>query len=112
MQSKKLSSLGMPTFFGKGSHESKGVTYRYLVMERFGKDVWSLFTEAGKSFQPATVFQLGLQMVKWYISLYLNLLIVWIYCFQEILPLATSDKIACSRTGLFYWIIQFILPHK
>ncbi|KAJ8715317.1 hypothetical protein PYW08_005298 [Mythimna loreyi] len=63
MQSKKLTSLGMPTYFGKGSHESKGVTYRYLVMERFGKDVWSLFTEAGKSFQPATVFQLGLQML-------------------------------------------------
>lgn len=64
MQSKKLTSLGMPTYFGKGSHESNGVTYRYLVMERFGKDVWSLFTEAGKSFQPATVFQLGVQMVK------------------------------------------------
>ncbi|PZC77484.1 hypothetical protein B5X24_HaOG203362 [Helicoverpa armigera] len=63
MQSKKLSSLGMPTFFGKGSHECNGMTYRYLVMERFGKDVWSLFTEAGKSFQPATVFQLGLQML-------------------------------------------------
>lgn len=63
MQSRKLTSLGMPTYFGKGSHECNGVTYRYLVMERFGKDVWSLFTEAGKSFPPATVFQLGLQML-------------------------------------------------
>lgn len=64
MQSKKLSSLGMPTFFGKGSHESNGVTYRYLVLEKFGKDVWSLFYDNGKSFQTATVFQLGIQMVR------------------------------------------------
>ncbi|CAH0588801.1 unnamed protein product [Chrysodeixis includens] len=63
MQSKKLTSLGMPTFFGKGSHECNGVTYRYLVMERFGKDVWSLFNDSGKSFHSATVFQLGLQML-------------------------------------------------
>lgn len=41
-------------------------------MERFGKDVWSLFAEAGKSFPPATVFQLGLQMVRIYIYIFLS----------------------------------------
>lgn len=63
MQSKKLSSLGMPLYFGNGSHDYKGEKYRYLVLERYGKDVWTLFKDAGRSFSKATVFQLGLQMV-------------------------------------------------
>lgn len=63
MKSRKLTSLGMPLYFGRGTHEYKGVTYRYLVLEKYGKDVWSLFTNSGKSFQPTIVFQLGLQML-------------------------------------------------
>ncbi|CAB3230402.1 unnamed protein product [Arctia plantaginis] len=63
IKSKKLSSLGMPLYFGRGTHECKGVTYRYLVLEKYGKDVWSLFNNAGKSFLPTTVFQLGIQML-------------------------------------------------
>ncbi|KAJ2940374.1 hypothetical protein O0L34_g51 [Tuta absoluta] len=63
MKSKKLSSLGMPTYFGNGSHEYKGEKYRYLVLERYGKDLWTIFKENGRSFPVATVFQLGLQML-------------------------------------------------
>ncbi|XP_049876347.1 nucleosomal histone kinase 1-like isoform X2 [Pectinophora gossypiella] len=63
MKSKKLSSLGMPTYFGNGSHDYKGEKYRYLVLERYGKDLWSLFKECGRSFPTTTVFQLGLQML-------------------------------------------------
>ncbi|XP_075980563.1 serine/threonine-protein kinase VRK1-like [Anticarsia gemmatalis] len=63
MKSKKLSNLGMPIYYGKGTHACKGTSYRYLVLEKYGKDVWSLFNNAGKRFQPATVFQLGLQML-------------------------------------------------
>ncbi|XP_047535666.1 serine/threonine-protein kinase VRK1 [Vanessa atalanta] len=63
MKAKKLTTLGMPSFYGNGSHEYKGEKYRYLVLERYGKDVWSLFKEAGRCFPPATVFQLGLQML-------------------------------------------------
>lgn len=63
MKTKKLNSLGMPTYFGNGSHEYKGEKYRYLVLERYGKDVWSLFKDCGRSFPSATVFQLGLQML-------------------------------------------------
>lgn len=67
MKSKKLSSLGMPTYFGNGSHEYRGEKYRYLVLERYGKDLWNLFKENGRTFPPATVFQIGLQMVRSYI---------------------------------------------
>ncbi|XP_030022580.2 serine/threonine-protein kinase VRK1 [Manduca sexta] len=63
MQSKKLSSLGMPTYFGNGSHDFQGEKYRYLVLERYGKDVWTLFNECNRSFPTTTVFQLGLQML-------------------------------------------------
>lgn len=64
MKAKKLTSLGMPSYYGNGSHDYKGEKYRYLVLERYGKDVWSLFKDSGRSFQPGTVFQLGLQMVS------------------------------------------------
>ncbi|XP_028171803.1 serine/threonine-protein kinase VRK1-like [Ostrinia furnacalis] len=64
MKAKKLSSLGMPSYYGNGSHEYKGEKYRYLVLERYGKDVWSIFKESGRSFPPATVFLLGLQMLE------------------------------------------------
>ncbi|XP_063536948.1 serine/threonine-protein kinase VRK1-like [Cydia strobilella] len=63
MKSKKLSSLGMPSYYGSGSHDYKGEKYRYLVLERYGKDLWSLFTDSGRSFPAPTVFQIGLQML-------------------------------------------------
>ncbi|XP_045537179.1 serine/threonine-protein kinase VRK1 [Papilio machaon] len=63
MQSKKLSTLGMPSYYGNGSHDFKGEKYRYLVLERYGKDLWSLFKESGRSFPVPTVFQIGLQML-------------------------------------------------
>ncbi|KAJ0174419.1 hypothetical protein K1T71_009527 [Dendrolimus kikuchii] len=63
MKSNNLSSLGMPTYFGNGSHEYNGEKYRYLVLERYGKDLWTIFKECGRSFPPVTVFQLGLQML-------------------------------------------------
>ncbi|KAL4705999.1 hypothetical protein ACJJTC_005685 [Scirpophaga incertulas] len=63
MKAKKLSSLGMPSYYGNGSHEYKGEKYRYLVLERYGKDVWSIFKENNRLFPPTTVFQLGLQML-------------------------------------------------
>ncbi|CAG9564435.1 unnamed protein product [Danaus chrysippus] len=63
MKGRKLSSFGMPSYYGNGSHEYRGEKYRYLVLERYGKDVWSLFKDCGRSFTPSTVFQLGLQML-------------------------------------------------
>ncbi|CAK1587311.1 unnamed protein product [Parnassius mnemosyne] len=63
MKTKKLSTFGMPSYYGNGSHDFKGEKYRYLVLERYGKDLWSLFKECGRSFPAATVFQIGLQML-------------------------------------------------
>ncbi|XP_047521693.1 serine/threonine-protein kinase VRK1-like [Pieris napi] len=63
MKEKKLSTFGMPSYYGNGSHTFKGEKYRYLVLERYGKDVWSIFKDSARSFPPTTVFQIGLQML-------------------------------------------------
>ncbi|CAK1555499.1 unnamed protein product [Leptosia nina] len=63
MKEKKLSTFGMPSYYGNGSHNFKGEKYRYLVLERYGKDLWSLFKDSARSFPSATVFQIGLQML-------------------------------------------------
>lgn len=54
----------MPAFIGSGSHECNGTKYRFVVMERFGRDIWSIFLENGKKFPGSTVFSLGLQMLN------------------------------------------------
>lgn len=54
----------MPAYIGSGSHEHNGKKYRFLVMEKFGKDIWQLFLENNRKFPEATVYQLGLQIVS------------------------------------------------
>lgn len=54
----------MPVYFGSGSHEYNGKKYRFLVMEKFGTDIWKLFLESNRKFPPATAYQLGLQVVS------------------------------------------------
>ncbi|XP_039756567.1 serine/threonine-protein kinase VRK1 [Pararge aegeria] len=63
MKDRKLSTLGMPLFYGHGSHEYKGEKYRYLVLERYGQNIWSLFVQNGRTIPVHTVFLLGLQML-------------------------------------------------
>ncbi|XP_023948162.2 serine/threonine-protein kinase VRK1 [Bicyclus anynana] len=63
MKDNKLSTLGMPLYHGHGSHVYKGEKYRYLVLERYGQNIWNLFLEHGRQMPPHTVFLLGLQML-------------------------------------------------
>ncbi|CAD6225881.1 GSCOCG00005773001-RA-CDS [Cotesia congregata] len=62
-RSKKLAHLGMPKFLGSGSHEYKGQRYRFLVMERYGKDLWKLFLENGRKFSQQVVINYSLQVI-------------------------------------------------
>ena len=64
MKLRKLKTLGMPQFYGFGTHELGGIKYRFLVMERYGRDLWSLFLENGKVFPTSTVFKVGIQIVS------------------------------------------------
>ncbi|XP_049780397.1 nucleosomal histone kinase 1 [Schistocerca cancellata] len=60
---KKLKCLGLPMYIGSGSHMYNNQKYRFLVMERYGKDLWSLFLENNRTFPIATVLAIGLQIV-------------------------------------------------
>lgn len=59
---KKLNQLGMPAFIGSGSHDYNGKKYRFLVMNKFGKDVGKFLAEL-KKLPSATVFKLGIQLL-------------------------------------------------
>lgn len=60
---RNLKSLGMPHFIGHGSHDLNGKKHRFIVMPRFGKDVWSLFLDYGRKMPLHTVYRLAIQMV-------------------------------------------------
>ncbi|XP_015126665.1 serine/threonine-protein kinase VRK1 [Diachasma alloeum] len=60
---RKLGSLGMPKFIANGSHEYKGTKYRFVVMERYGTDLWKLFLENNRRFPEPTVYKLAIQII-------------------------------------------------
>jgi len=61
---KKLGILGMPRYIASGSHEFKSTKYRFLVIDRYGKDLWKIFEENNKQFPEHTVYKLALQIVR------------------------------------------------
>ena len=63
-KSHRLKHLGVPMFLGSGSFEHGSAKLRFLVMERFGKDVDELFVSSGRRFDITTVFMLGLRVVS------------------------------------------------
>lgn len=63
VKSKKVKYLGVPKFIASGQHSYKGAQYRFMVMERFGKDLQSIFEGAGKRFDQKTVYSLALRLI-------------------------------------------------
>lgn len=63
-KSRRLKHLGVPMFLGSGSFDHSSTRLRFLVMERFGKDVDELFISSGRRFDITTVFTLGLRVVS------------------------------------------------
>lgn len=61
---RNLKSLGMPHFVGHGSHDLNDKKHRFIVMPRFGSDVWSLYVDNGKKMPLHTVYRLAIQMVS------------------------------------------------
>ena len=55
--------LGMPVLRGSGSHVFKGDKYRFLVMDRYGKDLQSVF-ENGKKLFSSKAFNLSIKIVS------------------------------------------------
>lgn len=61
---RNLKSLGMPHFVGHGSHDLNAKKHRFIVMPRFGSDIWTLFNNNGRKMPLHTVFRLAIQMVN------------------------------------------------
>ncbi|KRT86043.1 hypothetical protein AMK59_67, partial [Oryctes borbonicus] len=62
-ESKKLKTFGMPVYYGSGSHEIKNTKYRFIIMEKFGSDIWKIFLENNRNFNPKAVYKIGIQIV-------------------------------------------------
>ena len=60
---KNLKSFGMPCLRGHGSHMYKGKKYRFLVMDRFGKDLQKIFKTGERLFTPKVTYNLALKVI-------------------------------------------------
>lgn len=61
---RKVPFLGMPCYVASGSHDYRNTKYRFLVMERFGKNLWDLFLENDRRFSEHTVYKVALQIIN------------------------------------------------
>jgi len=62
-KSKNLKSFGMPCLRGHGSHMYNGKKYRFLVMDRFGKDLQKIFLTGKRLFTPKVTYNLALKVI-------------------------------------------------
>lgn len=60
----KLKTLGMPEFIASGSQEIEQIKHRFLVLPRFGKDIWKIFTENGGKFPLHTAYRISWQVIN------------------------------------------------
>ncbi|KAG5671453.1 hypothetical protein PVAND_001649 [Polypedilum vanderplanki] len=63
-KSKKLSYIGMPYLVGSGSEEIEGLKHRFLVMPRYGTDIWKIFLQQNRKFPLHTVYRIGWQLTN------------------------------------------------
>lgn len=63
VKKKKLDYLGLSPCHGFGSFEHNGSKYRFMVLERFGKDLQKLLEENERTFPLKTVCLIGLSVI-------------------------------------------------
>lgn len=63
-KAKGLKTLGMPHFVSHGSHELNDIKHRFLVMPRYGKDIWKIYKENDSQLPEHTIYRLAMQMVE------------------------------------------------
>lgn len=63
-KSRGLTNLGMPVHRGSGSHKFKNERYRFLVMDRYGRDLEHLFQSGQRPFSLQTAFNLAIKIVS------------------------------------------------
>ncbi|XP_065340100.1 serine/threonine-protein kinase VRK1-like [Cloeon dipterum] len=60
---KKLPYLNLPQYLGSGSHEIKGMKHRFVVTNKFGEDLWSIF-KVNKKFPFGTILRIAQQTLQ------------------------------------------------
>ncbi|XP_005795290.1 serine/threonine-protein kinase VRK2 isoform X1 [Xiphophorus maculatus] len=60
---KKLSFLGIPTYWGSGLAEYKNLRYRFMAMDRLGCDLQQVCERNGGRLKKSTVLQIGKRLV-------------------------------------------------
>ncbi|XP_066482307.1 serine/threonine-protein kinase VRK2 isoform X2 [Tiliqua scincoides] len=63
MKLKRLPFLGIPFFWGSGQAEHNDKSYRFMVIERLGEDLQTIFERQGRRFKKETVLQIGVRML-------------------------------------------------
>lgn len=63
MKTRSLSHLGMPRYISSGPHESQSIKLRFLILDRYGKDLSSVFSQCCGKFRTSTVCRLGVQLL-------------------------------------------------
>lgn len=53
----------MPHFVGHGSHDLNKIKHRFVVMPRYGQDIWQLFIDNNRRMPVHTIYRLAIQMV-------------------------------------------------
>lgn len=53
----------MPHFVANGSHRINLIKHRFVVMPRYGDDIWQLYEENGNKIPEHTIYRLAIQMV-------------------------------------------------
>lgn len=74
----------MSHFVGHGSHELQEIKHRFVVMPRYGKDIWSIFLENGRQLPQHTIYRIAIQMVC-YIILYIYNIFIILYSLYYII---------------------------
>lgn len=60
----KLDYLGMPRFYGSGSHQHKDTKFRFMVMDRYSEDLQKILDRNNRLFSIKNVFVLGIRIVR------------------------------------------------
>jgi vaccinia related kinase len=58
-----LKHVGLFRCMGSGSHVYRGEKCRFLLLERYGRDLGKLFLQSGRRFPVMTVFYIGIQIL-------------------------------------------------
>lgn len=61
---RKLKALGMPEYIGQGSHEIQEIKHRFIVLPRFGRDIYKILEEQNHKIPLHTAYRLSWQVLQ------------------------------------------------